>query len=242
MSRAGDIEHLYRLLRELQRKVGGFRRLSQCDGRSGWPDQGVYFFFEDTEPRADASQLRVVRVGTHAVSGTSTTTLWHRLAQHRGTVAGTHPGGGNHRGSVFRLHVGATLIRREQRFRDLAQSWGGNSSATPAIRQRESVLEGRVSQFIREMPFLWLAVPGPPGAKSHRKIIEAAVIGLLSNRSRDAIDPPSSTWLGHWAANPAIRESGLWNVDHVSGGYDTVCLDILARYVRATPAEGAVQT
>jgi hypothetical protein len=44
-------------------------------------------------------------VGTHALTATSQVTLWGRLRQHRGHLAGPHPGGGNHRASVFRRHV-----------------------------------------------------------------------------------------------------------------------------------------
>jgi hypothetical protein len=66
----------------------------------------VYFFFEDGEVRADGG-LRLVRVGTHALTATSKATLWGRLRQNRGQVGGRSPGGGNHRGSVFRRHVGA---------------------------------------------------------------------------------------------------------------------------------------
>jgi len=48
---------------------------------------------------------RVVRVGTHGLKTGSTSTLWGRVHQHRDT----REGGGNHRGSVFRLHVGQAL-------------------------------------------------------------------------------------------------------------------------------------
>ncbi len=72
------------------------------------------------EMRSDhGSGLRVVRVGTHAVTTTSRTTLWNRLSQHRG-VAKT--GGGNHRGSIFRLIVGTALKRRDGLNKPI--SWG----------------------------------------------------------------------------------------------------------------------
>ena len=75
-----------------------------------WPARGVYFFFEDGEARSTSGTgPRVVRIGTHALTAKSSTTLWNRLAQHRGVV-GT--GGGNHRGSIFRLLVGEALLRR----------------------------------------------------------------------------------------------------------------------------------
>ena len=76
------------------------------------PRRGVYFFFEPGELREDGRTPRVVRVGTHAVSAGSRTTLWTRLRDHRGHVIGRHVGGGNHRASIFRRHVGSALLGR----------------------------------------------------------------------------------------------------------------------------------
>ncbi len=81
-----DLDRFYSILRALQQQQGGPRRLADCDARSGWPKRGVYFFFEPGELRAAPNQgePRVVRVGTHAVSANSGTTLWDRLKQHKG--------------------------------------------------------------------------------------------------------------------------------------------------------------
>src|SRR3954447_21389328 len=105
MTSAESLDQFYLLLRELADRYGGYRTLASCNGRMRWPERGVYFFFEPEEKRDDGD-LRVVRVGTHALTSSSSTTLWNRLSQHRGHVGGSRPGGGNHRGSVFRLHVG----------------------------------------------------------------------------------------------------------------------------------------
>src|ERR1700751_3970240 len=108
MSRRDDLDELYRLLHELRQRVGGYRVLRDCHGRSGWPKLGVYFFFEDEEFREDGVTPRVVRVGTQAVSKNSKTKLWTRLRSHRGN----RTGGGNHRGSIFRLRVGEALLEK----------------------------------------------------------------------------------------------------------------------------------
>lgn len=75
MGRLQDLIRFYELLDRLAQRVGGPRRLAYCDGRQGWPERGVYFFFETGESRTDSgSGPRVVRVGTHALarnSGTS---------------------------------------------------------------------------------------------------------------------------------------------------------------------------
>lgn len=77
-----DVDKFYAFLHELGARIGGQRKLRECTSASGWPSQGVYFFFEDGETRLDGSP-RVVRVGTHALTTKSTTTLWNRLSTHR---------------------------------------------------------------------------------------------------------------------------------------------------------------
>jgi hypothetical protein len=125
------------------------------------------------------------------------------------------PGGGNHRGSIFRLHVGTALLAREEWPVSVQTNWGRGSSADVSIRKVEHPLEVAVSRFIGKMPFLWLGVDDEPSVQSDRGVIETGAISLLSNRHRLAIDPPSASWLGNMADRAAIRESGLWNVNHV---------------------------
>jgi hypothetical protein len=77
------------------------------------------------------------------------------------------------------------------------------------------------------MPFLWLDVPDSKA----RHDIEAGAIGLLSMRTGDA-DPPSADWLGRYAYKKAIRDSGLWNVQHTGNLYDLYFLDLMEDGVR----------
>lgn len=223
MDRAADLDRFYAVLGELAERTGGPRTLAECDGRMGWPRRGVYFFFEPGEHRSDGA-LRVVRVGTHALGASSRTTLWGRLSQHRGPVAGRRAGGGNHRGSVFRKHVGGALIRRDGCGGEAASTWGAGSNAAAPVREREHELECLVSRTIRSMPFLWLAVDDPPGADSARAVIEAGSIALLSGAEQ-----PSTGWLGHHAGARGVRASGLWNVRHVDEPYDRAFLDVFER-------------
>jgi hypothetical protein len=70
--RLDDLFRFYDLLDRLKQRVGGRRLLSECHGRMAWPQRGVYFFMENGEERAESgSGLRVVRVGTHALTATS---------------------------------------------------------------------------------------------------------------------------------------------------------------------------
>lgn len=212
----------YALLDELAAAVGGPHDLASSHGRSAWPRRGVYFFFEPGETRTHSGDgPRVVRVGTHALKAGSSSTLWRRLSQHRGQ---TKSGGGNHRGSIFRLIVGASLIERKS---ICFPTWGQGSSAPSAVLAGELALEQVVSKVVGAMPFLCLAVDDEPGRESARGFIERNAIALLSNQGKAMLDPPSAEWLGHACNRDKVRSSGLWNSNHVDDVCDPRFLDLM---------------
>jgi uncharacterized protein DUF6884 len=232
-NRSAALDRLYGLLRDLEQRLGGSRRLEDCHGRMGWPQRGVYFFFEDGELRWDGVSPRIVRVGTHGLRP-SRSTLWNRLSQHKGTVGGSMPGGGNHRGSIFRSHVGSALLASGDWPESVRDSWGAGGSASSAVRVNEYPLERAVSERIGAMPFLWLEVGDAPGAKSDRGIIETGAISVLSNFERPPVDLPSAGWLGLRATSPAIAKSGLWNVNHVKDSIVGQWMPTFERYLGVT--------
>jgi hypothetical protein len=223
-----DVDRFYDLLDKLTKRIGGPRRLSECSGYMSWPKKGVYFFFEEGETRVNG-RPRVVRVGTHALTQGSTSTLWQRLSQHKGYTTGRRAGGGNHRGSVFRKHVGEALLVRDGDPEGVARTWGIGSSAPSTVRAAEYKHERLVSLVIGSMPFLWLEVPDPPGPNSARTVIEAGAIARLSRRSNSSADEVSSEWLGRHSKREAIKTSCLWNVWHVDDRPKTESLGSLER-------------
>jgi hypothetical protein len=231
VNRQEDLDQFYVLLEQLRQKLGGHRRLSDCSGRSGWAKSGVYFFFEDGEVRENGRDLRVVRVGTHGLTTTSRSSLWSRLAAHRGNVGGARPGGGSHRGSVFRKHVGYALKERQLHPEGVWKQWGKGSSAPREVMATEHSLERDVSRVIGAMPLLWLEVDDAPGPGSLRALIERNAIALLSNFRRPPIDEASADWLGHLAVSSEVRESGLWNVDFVERTHERDFLTVMGRLV-----------
>jgi hypothetical protein len=191
-----------------------------------WPKRGLYFFYEQGEFRSDTGDgPRVIRVGTHALKAGSRTKLWTRLSQHKGQLK---TGGGNHRGSIFRLIVGAALINSE---RLNFPTWGDGNTANTDVRSSELALERLVSQVIGNMRFLWLAIEDEAGPESRRGYIERNSIALLSNYNKAGLDPPSQGWLGHHSDRERVRKSGLWNQNHVEEGYDPAFLGTLDRLV-----------
>lgn len=230
MSRRDDIEEFYTIIDELRDRVGGCRKLCDCTGKSGWPQRGLYFFFEDGELRERSKQPRVVRVGTHAVTATSKTTLWNRLHTHRGHAGG----GGNHRGSIFRKRIGEALIETKSYPQGAREGWGVGSSAPKDICVAELPIEQAVTEYIGNMPFLWLGIDDAPSPDSHRSFLERNSIWLLSNHSQPPIDPASKHWLGLHVAQETIRKSGLWNTNYVEEHYDPAFLTLLRTYVKRT--------
>jgi len=218
--RKNHLRRFYLLLDELEKLIDGAKTLAGCSGRMDWPRRGIYFFREIGEERGDTGTgPRIVRVGTHALSEGSGTKLWGRLAQHKGIEK---TGGGNHRGSIFRLIVGTALMQRHG-YKSL--SWGSGSTARAAIRKKEEQIEAEVSKVIRSMPFLWLAIDDDAGLGSLRGYIERNAIALLSNFDKTPLDAPSAGWLGRHCNREKVRKSGLWNQNHVDEEYDPYFLD-----------------
>src|SRR5262249_4980601 len=154
----------------------GARTLSELSYRAV-SQRGVYFFFDRSEPRSNSREgPRVVRVGTHALSAGSRSTLQQRLKQHRGLAKG----GGNRRGSICRRLVGQAMLADGST--GPCVSWGvkanaGDAAASLAISrldlaQIERPIEQAVSQWIGRLPVVCLAIEDDPGPSSRRGFIE----------------------------------------------------------------------
>lgn len=243
LTRIEDLNQFYSLIDVLTAQQGGAARLSFLRERT-WPHRGVYFFFDDREPRRDSGNgPRVVRIGTHALTIGSKSTLAQRLSQHRGLKSG----GGNHRGSIFRLLVGQAMIARG----DIAPcpSWGVKSTARQAanvleaslekVKALESSAEEAVSAYISHLTFVWLGVDDLPGPASYRGYIERNAIALLSNYQRNSLDSPSKEWLGRHSDRPLVVASGLWNQRHIDEEPTQEFLETLKTLIeRSRPHEG----
>ncbi|MCY4356212.1 MAG: hypothetical protein OXD01_01675 [Gammaproteobacteria bacterium] len=246
MRRLDDLMKFYAILGNLQQRLGCKRIMQDCSSQQNWPQRGVYFFFEPGENRTRAGTgLRVVRVGTHALKEGSKATLWKRLSQHRGVQ---RTGGGNHRGSIFRLLVGQALISRDKLDKptwgiggDMRKAAEKLNLKREAVKEMEHPLEQTVSKMIGAMEILWLPVLDAPGPESLRGYIERNAIALLSNYQNKAIDPPSRDWLGQSSNREKVQQSGLWNSNHVDEKYDPDFLEELQRLIKAAePCESSI--
>jgi hypothetical protein len=228
--RKAQLVELYSLLDHLCVKTGAPASLTEWSNNRAKPIRGVYFLFETGEQRSDTgSGLRVVRVGTHALKERAKSTLGGRLRQHRGQL---RSGGGNHRGSIFRLLTGKALMESGAAVH--CTSWGVGSTADRTVRAGEIELEKAVSRYLCTMRVVVLPISDPPGPNSLRGVVERGAIALLSNYAKPSLDPPSANWLGRYCPSERVRQSGLWNQNHVDEVPNPVFLHILEELVQKT--------
>jgi hypothetical protein len=191
------------------------------------PEAGIYLFFDEQEPRLkEITKLRVVRVGTHGVAEGSKASLRHRMRTHYGTVSGE----GNHRSSIFRLHVGRSLMNAKMV--PAIASWGVQMLDREALGA-EREIEQAVSKYLGDLLVLLINVPGLSNKRNDRAYLEQSLISLLSNAC-NPLDPPNSGWLGLSSDKQEIRKSGIWNVNHVYQRVDPSFINVLDYYVSAT--------
>ena len=183
----------FRIMGQVWAAQSGGRRIEETNGRQSWPSRGVYFILSPDHGFARGRMPRIVRVGTHAVSQGSKTTLWDRLSTHRGTTAG----GGSHRSSIFRLHMGRAWTRYDDS-KVWPDSWAQGQSAPAEVRAGEAHLEQQVSRMIGALQVLWLDVDDEPGPGSERAYLERNAIGLLSRLGLLKANSEAD-WLGHFS-------------------------------------------
>ena len=202
MPRRSDLKKFYKLMSRLERNIGGKRVLGDCDGKMNWPKRGVYFFYGDGEKRTGSGKGdRIVRVGSHALRRGEKTTLWSRLDKHRGTDQPSQ----RRRGSVFRNLVGNAVCRRDHSLGP--KKWPRDGQLGNAAQ-----VQALISDHIWPMTLIFLPVRG----RCQRDYIERNSIGLLSEYGEEnPIDPSTGRWLGHDCDRGKVRESGLWQSNHV---------------------------
>lgn len=139
---------------------------------------------------------RMVRIGTHREDDR----FRSRIRQHYGNV---HSLGGNKNGSVFRKHLGGALLRKSNPEDSRLTYWLTQDGPTFAA------VEEMVSVKLRnDFTFSCVRVE----QKEERRALEKGLIALLAQYP---LDRPSANWLGNYAANEKIRQSGLWNTQNI---------------------------
>lgn len=221
------INKFYSLFDFYSEKYSLPQKFSDFNSKNCCPEFGLYLFLHSDEIRLyEPSRLRIARIGTHAVSEGSKSTLWQRLKTHKGTDNGF----GNHRSSIFRSYIGSALINKNG---CSLESWAQETNDKETlIRERE--LEKQVSDYLsKKFQVVCLNIPGVPSKTSDRAYIERNLIALLSS-SNHFSDTPPVDWLGKYAPSAIVKKSGLWNVNHTDEIYTYEFFDILEEYFKLT--------
>lgn len=209
--RIKDLKKLYQHI-SLARQKGFTFKFSELPSKK-LAKRGVYVFLDPRELNFLKDGPRIVRIGTHAVSSESKSTLRNRLRSHLGQA----DGGGNHRGSIFRLHVGRALLDSGD-LNFYSETWGAGQHAIAEIREAEVELEQRVSTYLSELEIFLIPISDEPSKDSLRAHVETQLIALCSEDFH-TIDQSESTWLGRHSPMSTITKSGLWNLRDVAKEY-----------------------
>jgi hypothetical protein len=178
---------------------------------------GLYFFYESGETSEHGPDGRIVRVGNHSRSQGG---LVRRLRIHYS---------GRKNSSVFRKFLGGALMRCENpKHPCLAPSPGKGhwECQDQKICFRCKPIEQQVSDLLRsKFRFRCVAIPN----RIERNRFEEVLIASLAACTRCL---PSPNWMGLKAYSDVVRESGLWNIQHVDG--PTMTTDDLDRFIELT--------
>ena len=159
--------------------------------RRDLPSNGIYFFYEEGEVIKVGSRVfkRIVRVGTHKEQGR----FPNRILDHFY---------GDKNSSVFRRHLGAAILARENPHDSRLREWMKGSKTLRDV-------ERKVSRLLRErFSFRYIRVDD----RDERLELEERLISTLARFSPKYVSP---NWLGRYSPTEKIRRSGLWNVEHV---------------------------
>lgn len=166
------------------------------------PANGLYILFERGE-RAHRGD-RIVRIGTHTGDGN----LRKRLREHFETEKKDR--------SIFRKNIGRAMLAAEGN--PLLEEWNRDLTSR-AARERfgdqvdQAALgkvEARVSEYMRDrFSFVVLEVSD----RDDRLRLEQSLIGTVAHCPHCE---PSREWLGNDSPVDAIKNSGLWQTQHLS--------------------------
>lgn len=166
------LDDVLALLDGLRRAQGTGRTLRDVAWDRTLPVRGVDIFLDPKEPSRDGLP-RMVRIGAHAVSTGSGSTLGQRLRQHLGTLS---IGGGNRRGSILRRLVSEALLFAEPP--GTCSAWGVNGTRAASAealgidpRRRaaaEDPVEQAVSADLARLDVVVIAASAPHGLAKAR--------------------------------------------------------------------------
>lgn len=166
------------------------------------PANGIYTLFERGETAHGTR--RIVRIGSHRGAAQ----LIPRLQQHFVLE--------NKDRSIFRKNIGRAFLHRdsdpflEDWNLDLTSREMRDRHADRIDSEKQEEVERRVTEYIqRNFRFAVFDIPDP----KDRKELEPKMIGTVALCGKCG---PSEAWLGLASPHDKIRESGLWQTQHLT--------------------------
>lgn len=182
------------------------------------PKNGIYFFYEDGEvSQHNQSQLRIVRIGTHKDDN-----FRNRIAEHfllnenkmNLDVSKSPP----HDRSIFRKNIGRALLNRDNdKYLDV---WEKDLTSKDSRKKywhlrdivKEKEVESAVTDVLRQkFMFRFLVIEG----ESLRMGQDGLEGKLIATVAQCGLCKPSQGWLGNSSTVLKIKNSGLWQVQHL---------------------------
>lgn len=182
------------------------------------PENGIYFFYEEGETWGHGGDdPRIVRIGTHRDGNFRSRIAEHYLLNESKMIfdaAKPSP----HDRSIFRKHVGRALLNRDKDGylqiwnRDFMKRQEREEYGHLRDIQKEKGIESRSTKLLREsFGFRFILID-----KQEERIgasgFEKRLIGTVA---QCALCEPSPNWLGKNSPDRRIRESGLWQIQHL---------------------------
>jgi len=178
------------------------------------PYNGIYFLYEEGETWGHGgSKLRIVRIGAHRGDNN----FRARISEHfltdesRMNFDRNRPKPSDR--SIFRKNIGRALLNRngdpylETWNIDFTQPKNRNKFGNLRDVEKEKSIEWQITEIIRsKFSFRFII------AEKDRQELERKLIGTVS---RCAKCKPSQSWLGNYSPEKKIKESGLWNKQHL---------------------------
>jgi hypothetical protein len=182
------------------------------------PENGIYFFYEIGETWGHGeTRPRIVRVGTHKDGN-----FRKRISEHyvldelKMNFDSNRPA--PHDRSIFRKNIGRALLNQSKD--KYSQVWDIDfTSHEKRVKfghfrdiRKEKKIEQDISKILRlNFSFRFIELTGQ-AKRMGSTGLESSLIGTLSHCN---LCKPSVNWLGNHSPKKEIRESGLWQIQHL---------------------------
>lgn len=183
------------------------------------PLNGIYFFYEHGEKSDHAGiKDRIVRIGTHKNNNFRSRINDHYLFNERKMDFAKSKAAPKDR-SIFRKNIGRTILNKNND--DYLKIWNidfttrKNREKYGNFRniEKEKEIEKKISEILRNEFYFRYIIIEDMQERMGSSGLESSIIGTVTQCS---ICRPSNNWFGKDSPIMEIKNSGLWQVQHLN--------------------------